>query len=26
VGAVDKPPGYHVMCLDLGARERIGHG
>jgi predicted GNAT family acetyltransferase len=26
VGAVDRSPGYHVMCLDLGGRESIGHG
>ncbi len=26
VGALDRSPGYQVMCLDLGGRERIGHG
>jgi ribosomal protein S18 acetylase RimI-like enzyme len=26
VGAVEQSPGYHVMCLDLDGRERIGHG
>jgi GNAT superfamily N-acetyltransferase len=26
VGAVDRPPRYHVMCLDLVEREKMGHG
>jgi GNAT superfamily N-acetyltransferase len=26
VGTIERSPRYHVMCLDLAEREKMGHG